>query len=99
MDPSKLNTENNISMELLCPVEARLVGVVVGVETVVEVAVTRGLNSDVEPKPELVVLSMAVVVAEIDLEERLRLEGRERVASWLLPLVTVVEPKKVWPSP
>ena len=91
-----------LSSLVLEPVLARLellepwLDVVVGVVTE---ARTIGLNSDVEPKPELVVLSMAVVVAEIDLEERLRLEGRERVASWLLPLVTVVEPKKVWPSP
>lgn len=92
---------------VLEPVLARLVLVLVlwlefvggFVGGLVTEASTIGLNSDVEPKPELVVLSMAVVVAEIDLEERLRLEGRERVASWLLPLVTVVEPKKVWPSP
>lgn len=82
--------EIRVNTRLLCPVEARLVGVVVGVETVVEVAVTRGLNSDVEPKPEVVVLSMAVVVAEMCLEARLRLEGRVRVACWLVPLETVV---------
>ena len=63
------------------------------------VAVTIWLNSLVEPKPEVALLSMAVVVAEIDLIARLVPEGRVRVASWLLPLVTVAEPRKVWPSP
>ena len=60
---------------------------------------TIWLNSLVEPKPEVALLSMAVVVAETALFARLVPEGRVRVASWLLPLVTVVEPKKVWPSP
>ena len=58
-------------------------------------AVTIRLNSLVEPKPEVVALLMAVVVAEIDLSAKLVPEGRVRVASWLSPFVTVVEPKKV----
>ena len=63
------------------------------------VAVTIWLNSLVEPKPEVALLSMAVVVAEIDLSAKLVPDGRVKLAIWLLPLVTVVAPKKVWPSP
>ena len=58
-------------------------------------AVTIWLNSLVEPKPEVVALFKAVVVAEIDLPARLVPDGSVRVAVWLLPLVTVAEPRKV----
>lgn len=83
---------------VLEPVLARLVLVLVlwlefvggFVGGLVTEASTIGLNSDVEPKPELVVLSMAVVVAEMDLFERLSPDGRVRLASWLVPLDTVV---------
>ena len=73
----------------LTPVEASEAGEPVDVNA----ATFARLNSLVPPKPESVVLSTAVVVAEIDLPARFRLPGSVIVAYWLSPLERVAAPR------
>lgn len=69
---------------------ARLLSTLGSAETVI--AFVR-LNSLVDPNPEVVPPSMAVVVADRTLPVRSVPVGRVMFAVWLIPGETVVEPK------